>query len=210
MSPRPYRSQSRRAGSEKTRERIIDAAMDILSSEDGLAAFSAEAVARRAGVARMTVYYQFGSRGGLLEAAFDAQAARRGLSAIAEAFRTADPAEGILVLVRTFCRFWSSAPPAMQRLHWAAGLDPEIEERIRARNERRRQALRGLIDKLVAGGRLDAGKSGDVVDRLFVLTSASTYYELIAGGRRTGDEVQAVLEETVSAVLKRWVQPAGA
>ena len=43
---------------------------------DRLNEFSIDAVARRADVVRMTVYYQFGARRGLLEALFDEESYR--------------------------------------------------------------------------------------------------------------------------------------
>jgi AcrR family transcriptional regulator len=49
----------------------------LYSSREGSAKFSVEAVARQAGVARMTVYYQFGSRRGLLEGICDSLAIER-------------------------------------------------------------------------------------------------------------------------------------
>ena len=66
MSPRPYRLGQRQVAADETRSRILNAARSQLEEE---ASFSIDAVARRADVARMTVYYQFGSRRGLLEAA---------------------------------------------------------------------------------------------------------------------------------------------
>src|SRR5437588_67268 len=68
MSPRPYRLGQRQVAADETRSRIVKAAREQLEKE---ASFSLDAVARRADVARMTVYYQFGSRRGLLEALFD-------------------------------------------------------------------------------------------------------------------------------------------
>src|SRR5438034_816285 len=68
MSPRPYRLGQRQVAADETRSRILNAARAQLETE---ASFSIDAVARRADVARMTVYYQFGSRRGLLEALID-------------------------------------------------------------------------------------------------------------------------------------------
>ena len=76
MSPRPYRLGQRQAATDETRARILAAARELLAASDGLTGFSIEAVARQADVARMTVYYQFGSKPGLLEALFDDLAAR--------------------------------------------------------------------------------------------------------------------------------------
>src|SRR3954453_6584059 len=75
MSPRPYRLGERESAIQQTRDRIIEAARALLTTSDGITSFSIEAVARQANVARMTVYYQFGSRVGLLEAICDTMAA---------------------------------------------------------------------------------------------------------------------------------------
>ena len=71
MSPRAYRLGERQALVDETRGRIVAAARELLRAGDDVARFSMEAVARAAGVSRMTVYYQFGSRVGLLEAVCD-------------------------------------------------------------------------------------------------------------------------------------------
>src|SRR5438034_7095657 len=76
MSPRPYRLGQRQVAADETRSRILNAARAQLETE---VSFSIDAVARRADVARMTVYYQFGSRRGLLEALFDDLAVRGGI-----------------------------------------------------------------------------------------------------------------------------------
>src|SRR4051794_41976550 len=67
MSPRPYRLGRRAENIEQTRGRII-AAMRELLARDGYRSTSLEEVARAADVTRATVYYQFGSKAGLLEA----------------------------------------------------------------------------------------------------------------------------------------------
>src|ERR1035437_10465716 len=74
MSPRPYRLGRRQAAVEDTRARILAGARAVLG-EHGFAGFTIDAVADRAGVARMTVYYQFDSKGALLDALLDALAA---------------------------------------------------------------------------------------------------------------------------------------
>ncbi|MGH9200557.1 MAG: TetR family transcriptional regulator, partial [Vicinamibacterales bacterium] len=61
MSPRPYRLGQRATAVAETRSRIVAACRELLMSTDIQTRFSIDAVARQAGVARMTVYYQFGS-----------------------------------------------------------------------------------------------------------------------------------------------------
>ena len=65
--PRPYRMVKRKARTEENRERTLASARTLLLSED-FSEFSMEAVARQAGVIRPTLYYQFKSKAGLLEA----------------------------------------------------------------------------------------------------------------------------------------------
>ena len=91
MSPRPYRLGQRRLAADRTRARIVAAARALLTAEGGLAGFTVDAVARQASVSRMTVYYQFDSRAGLLDALFDDLAARGGLDQLAAAFGLPDP-----------------------------------------------------------------------------------------------------------------------
>ena len=77
MSPRSYKLGQREAAIQQTRERILLSARVLLTDRAG--GFTVDSVARYAGVARMTVYYQYGSKRGLLEAVYDDIAARGGL-----------------------------------------------------------------------------------------------------------------------------------
>src|ERR1700736_1948776 len=95
MSPRPYRLGQRQAATEQTRARIIAAARELLIASDGFSGFSIDAVARQADVARMTVYHQFGSKIGLLEALSDSLAAHGGMEQLASAFRERDPLDAL-------------------------------------------------------------------------------------------------------------------
>src|SRR6266496_2704183 len=70
LSPRPYRIGKRAAGVAETRSRVVAAARAVFA-EDGFHRAAMEEVARRADVARATVYYQFGSKLGLVEAVLD-------------------------------------------------------------------------------------------------------------------------------------------
>src|SRR3982074_2332534 len=138
MPTRPYASSVRTAAAAEKRERVIDAAARSLREDASLAAFSLDAVAKTAGVTRLTVYHQFGSRRGLLEAVFDDIAQRGGLTEIADAMATPDPRAALDRLVEIFCAFWSR-DPAVGRLHEAMATDPEFAQALTERNERRRQ-----------------------------------------------------------------------
>ncbi len=80
MATRRYVSSVRTVAAAAKRDRVIGAAARLLR-ESSIASFSLGAVAKAAGVTRLTVYHQFGSRRGLLEAIFD-QIAERGDPAV--------------------------------------------------------------------------------------------------------------------------------
>lgn len=184
---RGYASPKRQAKAAETRERLVAAALALLREEPG-AGPSLEAVASAAGVTRLTVYNQFGSRRGLLEAAFDALAAGGGMTDLAAAMATPNPREGLARLVAVFCRFWGS-DGSFAGFHAAAMTDPEFAESLAARNARRRQALSVLAAR--QGGRDEAAQR-DVVDLLLALTSF-TMFQMLAAGDRDPDAVCALL-----------------
>src|SRR5258707_4565350 len=84
-------SAVRTAAAADKRHRVIDAAARVLREDASISSFSLDGVAKAAGVTRLTVYNQFGSRRGLLEAVFDEIARKGGLHQIAEAMATAGP-----------------------------------------------------------------------------------------------------------------------
>jgi AcrR family transcriptional regulator len=201
VSPRPYHSDQRRAAASQTRARIVTAARALLVSEAGLAAFSVDAVAREAGVARMTVYYQFTSRLGLLEALFDDLAERGGMTSLPAVFSNPDPVGALDAFIAAFCRFWDSDRLVIRRLRAAAAVDPELDTALRARDERRRQGLQVLVSR-VGGGSDEVSAPESIaarVDVLWILTGFATF-DALAESRRAG-EVAALLSSTARAVL---------
>lgn len=196
MTVRPYRSEARDAASAETRRRLVAAATELLNEPGDLKGFSLNAVARRAGVTRLTVYNQFGSRLGLLEEVFDERAREGGLFGLTQVFAMADTHAALARTVQVFCRFWASAPPMMARLHGAAETDPELGDAIRARNERRRCAMRSLVDRLVAAGDVRAGREEDLTDVIFALTGFA-FFDALRHGGRSLEEVCGLIQEQV-------------
>src|SRR6201992_716552 len=124
MSPRPYNLGKRRETIDQSREQVLAAARSLLA-EPGGSAFTVDAVARRADVARATVYYQFGARSGLLEAVCDHLPALGGMDGLPAAFTDPDPRRGLDVFVGCFGRFWAADRAATRRLRALAALHPE-------------------------------------------------------------------------------------
>ena len=207
MSPRPYRSAVRDEAAEKTRARVVAAAVKILVSRKGAAGFSLEAVAKAARVTRLTVYNQFGSRRALLEAVFDDRAQQGGLHRIAAAMSDPDPKSALRRLIRIFCEFWSCNDISIARLQAAGAIDSEFEEGVRARNERRRDLLAVIVGRIVGIERAKNRHARDLVDILFALTSFSFFREIRA--HRTGEGASAMIERLAFDALQQTMGGTG-
>jgi AcrR family transcriptional regulator len=198
--PRPYRLGQRQAATDETRARIIAAARELLMAAGGPGGFSIDAVARQAGVARMTVYYQFGSKRGLLEGLFDDLAARGGMERLAEAFARPDPLVALAEFIATFGRFWTSDRLVIRRLRSLAALDPEFEG-VRTRDEWRRGGLRVLLGRLAEQyGRPAPEALDEAVDLIHTLTSFETF-DTLAGTARSPEEVVPLVQRLARAAL---------
>lgn len=186
MSPRPYRLGRREETVGQGRRRILDAARDLLREDSSYPGFTVDAVARRADVARATVYYQFGSKSGLLEAVCDDLAEAGGMDGLARVFTTADPPSAIGGFVAAFAGFWAADRVVMRRLRALAALDPDVGAVITARDQRRREGLTILVGRLPAG----AGPGAEqTVRMLYAITSFETF-DALAGP--AGDLADAV------------------
>src|SRR6516162_7303231 len=207
MSPRAYKSPRRDAAASATRERIVAAAAAILGAADGIRKFSLDAVAKKAGVTRLTVYNQFGSRRVLMEAVFDERAERGGLFRIVEAMQDPDPQAALRRIIAIFCDFWSSDPGTMRLLHAAGASDAEFADSVHERNERRRSVLSVIVHRLAAG-RAPPKALGNLVDVLFALTSFAFFWQLTAG-KRTAEAARRMIEEMAMDAVNRALRRSG-
>lgn len=195
--PRAYRSPSREAAAEDTRARIVDGALVLLAGGPGLPAFSMDAAARQAGVTRLTVYNQFESRSGLLEAAFDEMARRGGLHEIAEVFAEPDADAALRRLVGIFCRFWSMHGKVLPRFSALMRLDEEVAASLKQRAERRRVVLAQLVLRLLPR---QAKADQELVDLLFALTGFEMFDALSVHRRSAAAVEKLVLGQVEQAV----------
>ena len=179
------------------------AAASAALAEGDISQFSLDAVARRAKVTRLTLYNQFGSRRGLLEAVFDERARLGGLGRIVTAMAMPDTREAIDRIIAIFCDFWDS-DPSLGKLHAATSLDAEFGRALAFRNERRRKLFTVLVERMA--GNVSAARCNDVVDLMFVLTSQPTYASLRK--RRSKRAVRDLIGEACSAALGLAATPA--
>ena len=201
MSPRPYRLGQRQATTEQTRARIINAARELLAESSGFSGFSIDAVARQADVARMTVYHQFGSKIGLLEALSDYLAAHGGMEHLADAFRRPEPLDALDEYINVFGRFWSADRLVMCRLRALAALDPDFEHVIRTRDEWRRQGLRVIVQRFAEKhGRPAPEALDEAINVLFTLIGFECF-DTLAGPTRSIEEVAPMMQRLARAAL---------
>ncbi len=179
MSPRPYHLGKRQDQIDASRQRVIAAARALLAEATSYTAFTVDAVAKRADVARATVYYQFASKTGLLEALCDALADAGQMADLASAFREPDPVEALRTFIACFGRFWDVDRLVMRRLRALAALDPEVGAVISGRDERRRSGLAVLVARLNEDHRL-AVQTDRAVRLLYTLTGFETFDALAA------------------------------
>jgi AcrR family transcriptional regulator len=195
MSPRPYRATARLAAAEETRRKIVTAAREVVAEPDGITSFTVDAVARTAGVSRMTVYHQFGSKAKLIEALFD-DIARRGLvPKLRGALTTADPVTSFDLLIEAFAMFWTSDRLVIRRVRALTVLDPELGPSMLEREQWRRGLIRRALTRLATVYTL-AGEIEPNIDAVAAMMSFASFDELSAS-ERTPVEVAPIVRRQV-------------
>ncbi len=203
MTPRPYNLGQRQLATDETRRRIVTAVRDILADESGDLSFTVDTVARRAGVARMTVYYQFRSKRGLLEALFDHLANQGLVPHLPAVLREPVPARALDALIAAFAAFWESDRFVLRRVRALTALDADVAESVRARDERRRDHLRRILGRLYEEkARRPARPLPLAVDVLHMLTSFETF-DALRNDERGVEEVTRIIRRLTAAALDK-------
>lgn len=201
MSPRAYNLGRRRAATDATRAKILEAARTLLGGKGDLGELSMEAIAAKAGVSRMTVYNQFDSQPKLLEALSDSLAERGGMHRLMEAFTEPLPDEAVRRFVTTFVGFWASERVVFRRVRAMGVLVPSVYRKVRDRDEWRRQAARNLFEKI--GPRTAPDRPSDpdwAADLLAALTSFEVFDGLCEGERTP----ESLARSLTAEVLRAW------
>ena len=200
--PRAYRSSARTRAAQATRGNIVEAAGALLR-EKGVAGFSLDAVAKQAGVTRLTVYNQFGTRRALLEAVFDDRAEKGGMHRLAAAAGMADARAALHQVIAIFCNFWSVDHALVEDLHYVGSADLDFQVSMRERNERRRKLLKVLIVRMAGRAIAHPKRLDGLVDLLFVLTGFPVYAELARD--RSKNAVCDLITEVADDLVKRML-----
>lgn len=198
MTPRPYHPGERQRAVDAGRDRIIEAAREILHIDD-IGSFSLEAVAKRAGVTRMTVYNQFGSKAGLLEELFDLMIERDAFSKMPVVFQQEDACAAFDAFIDILGRFYSDNRPVLASLAAVAGQDPDLDKAMELRNKRRRLAVEKLIERFGSTRKTALPKS-EVANTIDVLLNFKTF-DALAGPGRPPSAVVPVVKQLVRGVF---------
>ena len=178
MSPRPYRLGKRQTDVEDTRDRIIAAARELFG-KTGFYSVSLDDVAKTAGVARATVYYQFESKSGLLDAVVASIIQRVGPERAQRAREHADAAMGVRLYVQEVVAFLATEDVLLRNLYGLAAVDPEASRVLEQYEGLRKDVLAWLVKRLADQGKLRRGVSQKhAVDMLWMLTSFRSFDQL--------------------------------
>lgn len=198
---RPYRLQARASGAEETRRRILAAARTQFSLP-GDRPPSVESVAANAGVARTTIYAQFGSRLGLIEAVVMDAVRQGGLAEIIKASFDPDARQALRLTVHHGSLLWDHDLELYANVFALSAIDPDVASLVDLNERNRRRDIERLIDRAAEQRVLHPGlDNGAAADLMLLITSFRTYFDLRRGADRPAEEVIAMLTHLVETGL---------
>jgi AcrR family transcriptional regulator len=187
----------------ETRARIVAAAQAVFG-EDGFHRAPLDEVARRADVARATVYYQFGSKLGLVEAVLDDIERRGRQERVLAAASLPDAAGAVRRCFEEGTRFWAAEHVLVRKLSGLAAADPDMRRLVQQREGGRLALVTRLAERLAEEGRLRAGCSlEDAVQTLWLLSSFEAFDQLFSGRELGAEAVADALADLAERALIR-------
>lgn len=209
---RAYTSPTRERQARETRSAVLRAAAALFVTP-GYAATSVAAVARHAGVSAQTVYNAFGTKPGLLKAAYDVVLAGDDEPVplaqrpeVRRLYALDDPVRflhGYAALGRTVLD--RVAPLLLQIAAGAAAGDPDLVEHQRVTDAERLLGTTAVVGKVVDLGALAPGLTPERArDRVWTLNAVHVWHLLTAVRGWSGEEYQEWIGDAMcAAVLAR-------
>lgn len=193
MPPRAYSLGRRGPVTAATRTRILEAARALVGGPGDLGELSMDSVAERAGVSRMTVYNQFESRTGLLDALADHLAARGGMARLREVFAEPNVDVALRRFVEVFSGFWASDRTTLRRMRALGVLFPSRHRGLPARDAWRLQAAANLVERHAASLALRSERQRRQAAELLSALSGFEFFDAIRTGGRTPAQASALI-----------------
>jgi AcrR family transcriptional regulator len=185
---RAYRLGRRQPGVDQTRSAILSAARRLISELGPQSSLGK--VAELAGVSRITVYNQFGSKAGLVKA-LAAEARPEGAGPLSLGSESG-PRDQLRLRIAQACATWAVDPVLNRQLNGHQAWAGEESD-----------ADRALAESLAAADQLRPGCSiKEAEDVIGILTSFPAFDRLHKGGRRSPSAVAEIMMRLAGAVLK--------
>jgi AcrR family transcriptional regulator len=205
---RIYNNASRRAGSDETRTRIVDAARSVFTTRGYRATTLAE-IARTAGVHVDTIYELVGRKPALLRelieraiSGTDRPVDPRDRGYVKDIQAEPDPARKLAIYAAAVGDIQSRMAPLLLALRDAATTEPEAREVWDEVSDRRARNMRDLVRGLGPEGTLRAGVSIDEAADVIWATAAAEFFVLLTAERGwTVDAYQRWLADTWCRLL---------
>lgn len=210
VASRSYRLVQRQASIDASRARVVAAARARIIGDEGIEGFTLDAVAREAGVTRTTIYNQFQSRRGLLEAVCDDLAFKGGIRGIDEIIADPDPLSSLHRYVEAFVKLYSSDRILFRRLFAMAALDAEFGAVLSHRSDRRRKGLRYILRRIHGeryGGRISRTLIEDQALTLKALLNFDVFDTLVEGGQGLTKVTRNLQQLAIAAVIPARTTP---
>ena len=205
---RTYDNEARQTQSEETRQRVLDAARDLIV-ERGYRAATVAAIARTAGVHVDTVYELVGRKPVVLRELIERALSGTGGSVSAEErgyvqaiLAEPDPVQKLAIYAGAVRRIQARMAPLLLALRDASATEPEAKQVWREISDRRAANMRKLVADVEAAGGLRAGLSVDEAADVIWATNSSEVYVLLTVEREwSPDRYERWLADTWCRLL---------
>ncbi len=185
VKARPYDNEGRQIQSDKTRQRIVEAARDLMV-ERGYRATTVAQIAARAGVHVDTVYALVGRKPVLLRELIEQAISGTDRAVVAQdrdyvkAMRAApDPVRKLTIYAQAMREIQARMAPLLLALRDASATEPEAKDVWREISDRRAANMRQLVEDLAGAGGLRTGLSVDEAADVIWATNSSELYVLL-------------------------------
>jgi AcrR family transcriptional regulator len=180
---RAYEQRLRAEAAEENRQRILDTLYERLREAPGQP-ITVDEVARRARVARSTIYLVFGSRSGLFDALTDHLLRGAGYDRIVDALRYRDARESLRGALAGGVEQYAAHHDVLRVLASMAKLDPEgVGQAIARREDQRSRGVARLARRLDEQGHLRPDLTVPRATAVIWLLAAFDAYDALATGQ---------------------------